>query len=141
MSDRGFTCNAKKPFHLIRLNGEARSDLKAWQIFIENFIGKSVFLNDSWLSSETLHMYTDASGSLGYAALYGSKWFAQPWLDVLVVYHISVKELFPIVLILDILGYHLQNQKVLFFSDNLAVVRVINKQSSKDKTLMKLVGR
>lgn len=51
------------------------------------------------------------------------------WLDIHANYHISIKELFPIVLLMDIWGTHLSNQKILFFSDNLAVVQVVNKQS------------
>lgn len=42
---------------------------------------------------------------------------------------------------MEIWGSHLSNQKILFFSDNLTVVQVFNKQSCKDKTLMKLVRR
>ena len=88
-----------------------------------------------------IHVYTDASGNLGYAAVYGTKWFVQPWLDIHAHYHISIKELFPIVLLVEIWGPLLCNQKVLFFSDNLPVVEIVNKQSSKDKTLMRLIRR
>lgn len=92
-------------------------------MFIDNFNGKSIFHRDEWLSSHKLHMYTDASGSMGYAAVYGSKWFVESWFDIHANYHISIKELFPIVLLMEIWGTHLSNQKILFFSDNLAVVQ------------------
>jgi len=135
------TCNVSKPHHFIRLNNEARADLKAWQLFISHFNGKSVFLQRDWHSSEKLRLYTDASGSLGYAAVFGSKWFAKPWKDIHAHYNITIKELFPIVLILELWGATLSNCKVIFFSDNQAVVEVINKQSSREKTIMRLLRR
>lgn len=135
------TCHVSDAFEEIDFTSEERADIKAWQLFIDNFNGKSIFHQDEWQSSHKLHMYTDASGSMGYAAVYGSKWFVEFWLDIHANYHISIKELFPIVLLMEIWGTHLSNQKILFFSDNLAVVQVVNKQSCKDKTLMKLVRR
>lgn len=50
-------------------------------------------------------------------------------------------ELFPIVLALEIWGNKLKNHKILFFSDNMDVVEIINKQSSMDKIKMRLVRR
>lgn len=75
------TCNVHNPRHYIRLNAEARCDIRAWQDFIVNFIGKSIFLQEEWTASYKLNMFTDVSGSLGYAAVLGSQWFAVPWLD------------------------------------------------------------
>jgi hypothetical protein len=44
-------------------------------------------------------------------------------------YQIAIKELFPIVLSLEIWGDHLKNGKIMFHSDNMAVVEIINKQT------------
>ena len=135
------TCNIHKPHHLIRMNGEARSDLRAWENFIVNFNGKSIFLQDEWVSSTKLKLFSDASGSLGYAAVLGSLWFANAWLDDHMHYQIAIKELFPIVIALELWGKKIGNHKIVFYSDNMAVVEIINKQSSKDKTIMRLVRR
>jgi hypothetical protein len=51
------------------LNSEARADISTWQIFIQTFNGKSVFLKDHWQNSESLNLYTDASGNVGFAAV------------------------------------------------------------------------
>ena len=67
------TCNVKKSHHFIKLTTEARKDIQAWQEFIENFNGKAIFLQDQWVSTNILNMYSDASGSIGYAAVLGSK--------------------------------------------------------------------
>ncbi|KAK3101834.1 hypothetical protein FSP39_006695 [Pinctada imbricata] len=129
------------PHHFIRLTCEARADMSMWLHFLENFNGKSVLFPESWESSDVIRFYTDASGSLGYAAVFGSKWLVGSWFGSMSNLQIAVKELFPIVLSLEIWGNCLCNRKVLFMSDNMAVVQIINKQSSKDKTLMRLVRR
>ena len=53
------TVNNVNPFHFIRLTCEARADLQAWQSFIETFNGKSVFLADTWVTSDHLKLFTD----------------------------------------------------------------------------------
>ena len=66
------------------------------------------------LSAEKLHMYTGDSGNLGYAAVYGTKWFVHPWLDIHTRYLNSIKELFPIVILVEMWGPLLCNKKKSF---------------------------
>ena len=54
---------------------------------------------------------------------------------------ITIKELFPIVLAVDIWSPLLANHKILFLTDNAALADIINKTSSKEKNIMKLVRR
>lgn len=68
-------------------------------------------------------------------------WFSEKWTNEYKDYHISVKELFPIVIAVEIWGQVMANKKVCFFSDNMAVVQVINKQTGKDRNIMKLLRR
>ncbi|XP_069138816.1 uncharacterized protein [Argopecten irradians] len=63
-----------KPYFRIRLNTEARLDIRAWQEFIASFNGVSLILADRWETSNHLHFYTDASG-LGFGAVFNDKWF------------------------------------------------------------------
>lgn len=56
-------------------------------------------------------------------------------------YQIAIKELFPIVIALEHWGQGLRDSKVLFLTDNMAVVEIINKQTSKEKVLMTLIRR
>ena len=67
------TCNVKKSHHFIKLTDEARKDIQTWQAFIENFNGKAIFLKNYWVSANILNMYADALGSIGNAAVLGSK--------------------------------------------------------------------
>ncbi|VDI80146.1 Hypothetical predicted protein [Mytilus galloprovincialis] len=58
-----------------------------------------------WVSSESLKLYSDAAGVYGgFAAVFGSKWFSGQWPPELKDLHITVKELFPIVLAIEIWG-------------------------------------
>lgn len=126
------------PTHRRWLTKEARADLSAWSLFTESFIGKSLFLNDQWMNSEQLCLYTDSS-NLGLGGVFGIKWFTERWPVNLLQYHITIRELFPIVLAIHLWGRNLQNKCVQFHTDNMAVVHIINKQTSKDPTIMKFV--
>ena len=46
---------------------------------------------------------------------------------------ITFKEIFPIVLALEIWGQELRDQCIILHIDNIAAVYILNKQSSKDK--------
>ena len=53
--------------------------------------------------------------------------------------NIATLEFFPIVLSLFLWGHEMKNRCILFFTDNEALVHVINKQSCRDKILMSFV--
>ena len=48
------TIGHTSPHYRIRLNSEARYDLKLWHSFIESYNGKSCFLFQNWVSSKVL---------------------------------------------------------------------------------------
>lgn len=130
----------RKPHYKRRLNKEARADLQAWRIFIDHFNGKSLFLQDVWLTSDQIHLYTDAS-NVGFGGFCGRYWFSEQWNGTSSSHHINIKELFPIVLAIELWGASMLNKCILFHCDNLSVVHIINKQTSKDRVLMRLVRR
>ena len=55
--------------------------------------------------------------------------------------NIVVLEFFPIVLIVYLWGHLMQNQRILFYTDNAALVKIINKTTSQDPTVMIFVRR
>ena len=88
------------PKYRITLKAESRADLQAWNEFIDNFNGKLCFLLDAWISSDTLRLYSDAAGVHGGDdAVFGSNWFTVEWSPAMQLFHITIKELFPIVLL------------------------------------------
>ena len=121
-----------KQHHYIRLTKKSRADLEMCYFFIKNFNGKILLLNQIWQSSEKLHLYTDAAGSIGYGAVYKTHWFCGMWLDALKDCYITFKELCPIVLAVETWGNMFNNSSIIFHSDNQAVVYIINKQTCRD---------
>jgi len=73
------TVGIRRPTHLIKLTRVVKKDIALWLEFLKNYNSKSFFLNFNWLSSRTLDLYMDASGSLGYGAVFGQHWFYGPW--------------------------------------------------------------
>ncbi|XP_032231780.2 uncharacterized protein LOC116614660 [Nematostella vectensis] len=130
------TINVRAPHHKIRLNISAKEDLKIWLSFLQNFNCKSFFLDEHWVSSPKLRLFTDAAGSLGYGAVFGDEWCYGQWPDTWVGKNIAILEFYPIVLSVHLWGHRMTNQCILFFTDNEALVYVINKQSCRDKSLM-----
>ena len=128
----------RKPHHRIRLLKGAKLDLALWFRFLSYFNGRSFFLEDVWLTSDTLKLYTDSAGSLGFGAVFGKHWLhgfrSASWHS----YNIAFLELFPIIVI-HIWGSHMANKCVTIFSDNAAVVEIINRQTSKHKEIMVLL--
>ena len=97
--------------------------------------------DEEWISSPKLTLFTDSAGGFGFGAILGSHWCYGPWPQHWRDYNIAFLEFFPIVLSLYLWGDQIANRCILLFSDNEAVVHVINKQSCKDKLLMFFVRK
>ena len=135
------TIGIKAPHHKIRISKEVKEDLRVWQEFLSNYNGRSFFLSDNWASSNTLQLYTDASGAFGFGAIFGRHWCYGKWPPSLLHLNIAILEFYPIVLSLYLWGNEIRNSSILFFTDNEALVNVINKQSCRDKSLMFFVRK
>ena len=51
-----------------------------WKMFIDQWNGIGLFLSPLWETSDTLSLFTDASGSLGYEGIFQKRWFQGKWL-------------------------------------------------------------
>ena len=118
-----------------------REDVQLWGSFLTDFNGRSLFHPDVWCDSTSLNLYTDASGSLGYGAVYGSRWLYGAWSDEWKGCSITLLELYPIVLAVTTWGALLAKHCIHFHINNLALVSIINQQTSRDKHIMHLVRR
>ena len=123
----------------IFLTDETKKDMKMWQKFLISFNGKSIFLNETFLSSHTLELHTDAAQSLGYAGIYKDRWFNGVFPPEWQKLNIMTLEFYPIILAIYVWGPLRQNHSILFFTDNESLVSVINKQTSRDDDVMKMV--
>ena len=112
-----------------------------WLPFLSHFNGRSIFLEDTWLSSSKLNLFTDASGALGFGAIFGSHWCYGKWPPRWEYQNIAILEFYTIVLSLYLWGGDMSNQCVLFFNDNESLVHVINEQTCKGRVLMAFVWK
>ena len=56
-------------------------------------------------------------------------------------HHITLKELYPIILAIELWGHNIKNRCIVLFSDNAAVVTMLNKHTTKHKLCMALIRR
>ena len=134
-----------EPHHHIRISSELREDLNMWHTFLRKFNGISYFPASEWVTSSVLQLYTDSAGSvgLGCGAYLHGKWVFHEWpihwRESDYLRDLTFLELIPVLLAVCLWGNELANKKVVFYIDNLALVSVVNKQTSKSRRVMKLV--
>lgn len=71
--------NVSQPHDHIKLRSGFFKDLLTWQKFISHWNGGAFFLSTSWVHSDSLELYTDASGTWGFGGIFGLKWFQGSW--------------------------------------------------------------
>ena len=69
----------------------------------------------------------------------GKLWCFGPWPEHWKLFNIIILEFYPIVLSVLLWGPLMRNQRILFYTDNAALVDIINKTTSRDPTIMVLV--
>ena len=131
----------RRRHHRLRVTQTAKLDVRAWRSFLDKYEGMSLLRNHRWTNETYDVLRTDASGTRGYAAILGAQWIGGTWTGKWKRFHISVQELYPIVVGLAVWGPILANSCVQIESDNSAMVASINKQTSKHKTVMQLIRR
>ena len=133
------TRGIQEPHHYIRLNKGARADLAVWQHFLAHFNGSAFFRHHIWWTSCSLHLYTDASTTLGFGAILKDSWFCGEWPQSWKNYHITLLELYPIVAAIDVWGESLANRRIILHTDNQGLMYIINKLTSQDQKIMILI--
>ncbi len=127
------------PTRIVRITEEARRDLRAWKVLLQNFNGTKIISPVNWELPDW-RLYSDASGS-GFAAIFGSHWiqgtFPPEWKDM----SIALKELVPVYLAMAIWFPFFISKNVLFNVDNISVVYILQSQSSPDVQIMSLVRK
>ena len=135
----------KKPYYSIRINSEIREDVQIWLEFLQKFNGECYFSPDVWVTNDTLQLYTDSAGNskLGCGAYFNGKWVQLAWPKFWAADHImkdiTFLELVPILLAICIWAPLFKNKKILFHVDNIALVSIINKRTSRSKRVMSLI--
>jgi hypothetical protein len=104
----------------------------------------SVFSQEKdWISNETLKLFTDSSGNpeLGCGVYFNGLWaqLRWPWRNSHLMKNMSFLEMVPVVLAMFLWVTSLENKKILFYIDSNALVSIVNKRSSKDTWIMKMI--
>ena len=93
-----------------------------WSFFLQEWNGVSLFLH----GPPSVHVFSDASGSFGCGAIVlDGAWFNHEWPPCWSPKEIAVKERPPIVLAAVLWGPHCAGSHILFHTDNLSVVQVV----------------
>ena len=91
-----------KTHHCRRLTADAKTDSHVWYQFPSEFNGKSLILENRWVTNEVFHLFSDAS-NLGFGGICGNEWFHGHWPVSWADSHITKKEFFALVLGLRVL--------------------------------------
>ena len=124
--------------HMIHMDSEAREDILWWHKFVSTWNGVSI-IQTPMVTSDEFTLFTDASGSLGFGAIYRSHWFSCSWPSHLQEYHINFKELFAIVAAVKTWGHNWPNKQILIFTDSKVVSDSWKSRSSKNPAMMCLL--
>ena len=110
------------------MNDEALADIEMWLQFLESFNGVTYFLPSVWQSSSVIHFYTDSAKSTGFAGYFKGSYIQGTWASIAVSPRNSIAylEYVPVLLSLLVWGKQLANSKIVFHSDNQAVVSILN---------------
>ena len=128
----------KKPYHMITLTAETISDLRTWLHFMSHYDSITFFRALRLTHSDSINMASDASKQ-GYGARFGARWIQGKYPPDWQKHHITVLELYPVFLLIKTFGPLIKNSNILFKNDNMAVTDIVNKNSSKDPTIMQIV--
>ncbi len=134
------TKGLSKPFHHVRLIAPAKADLLMWKYVLQNFNGFTLISHVYWSLTPDWRVYSDASGE-GYGACFGSFWFSDQFPADWAECSIAVKEFVPVFISFQLWINYFSNSNVVFYTDNISVVSILQTHTSSDKTIMIMLRR
>lgn len=123
----------KSPFAHIRLSKSSKEDLAVWTRFLDSFNGHSFFQLDLIVAPD-FRLFTDATGSKGFAAIWRMYWccaaWPESWHSKQATKNVVLLESFPVLVALELWGRQFENRRILVETDNTGVLLPINCLSS-----------
>ena len=132
------TIGVSKPYHHVHLTNDIKQDIKLWLTFIQSFNGINFFIPNTPVPSHHINLHTDSCPS-GYGGTFRSHYFYGKFPTSWAKLNICVLELYPILLALQLFAHHMKNTHIVIYSDNIAVVAVLNKKTTKHTPMLKLL--
>ena len=126
----------KQLHHHIHLTSGARLYLQWWLTFLPHWSGRSLILESHWTLNATMLLFTESEGwgHTGQADGYRIGDHLNSKMNI------TWKELHAIIMAVHTWGVSWQHQKILFSCDNLTVVDIWAKGSTKSPEIMVLYG-
>ena len=115
----------RKLHHHISLNALARADVMWWDSFLPSRNGVAIFVEPDKTEADSLQLFTDASGSLGFGTYFNGGWFRGDWQphQYLPLCTIQWLELFTIMAVASTWGPLWTGLRIHFHCDNLPISR------------------
>ena len=134
-------CGLSRPFHQVHFKLDMHRDLIMWQNFLVNFNGVSVFHDKYWTKNCKAQLFSDSAASkgLGFGIFFQGHWSQAKWHLRGYTSNITILEVFPILVAIFLWGSKLRKKKIEFNYDNIALVEIINKLTSKSELVMSMV--
>ena len=131
--------------HHVKIDQEFKNDYTVWISFLQDRETKTLcrpFIDlNKFETSETLQFYSDASGKIGFGAIFNKKWLFGLWNQQFLRKKPSIEYLELYALCCGVITWqeHLQNTRIIVFCDNQVVVEMINNTTSKCPNCMILI--
>ena len=119
-----------------------KEDMRVWLHFLQNYNGYTPFPSQIWSTNESLNLFTDSCGSCGGGAFFDNHWAVLKWpstWDASVRRDITFLEMVPILMAIWVWSNYFTAKKLLIHTDNMALVHILNTQTSKSVNVMSLV--
>ena len=128
----------KNPNSLVSISNPVVQDLSTWEKFLTLANGKHMMRAIPNLKPAVFTLTSDSSKD-GYGGVFQDMYFQGTFPDSWKSFDIQFLELYPIFLHIKIFHKILAGNKVLVRCDNLPIVHTLNKLSSKNQRVMKLI--
>ena len=128
---------------MVYLDVHCREDLHMWHKFLRKWNGISLFYDTHFTASTEMQLFTDLS-LVGFGRIFQNQWFCTEWPPQLPSIKdgdlsMAFRELYPIVAAAIIWGKSWTSKRILFLSDNLSTVFIIQHGRSRCLPIMKLM--
>ena len=134
------TKGIENPKYFIRVSAHMKKDLAVWLTFLSNYNGRTMLLSQMF-STPDYTIITDASKSFGFGAICGNLWLCGEWPQTWKKHAITMLEFGPILFAIATWSHLFNNKCIHVKTDNLALVSIVNKQTSTDLNLMFMVRK
>ena len=134
------TIGVKKLYHHIHITRPVKDDMQLWCNFLDHYNGVTLFLPQVPTTSAELNLHTDSCPQ-GFGGTFRTNYFYGTFPPHWQGHNICVLELFPILLALQLYTAEMSNQNIVIYSDNQAVVEVLNKKTTKHPPMLSLLRK